>query len=82
MAATGKRALLLADDVSIPLNAVLSAFSGLDLGMDLVARDHDVRVITQAASLGNFFSFPPFPCQNFEFGIHGTRNLNVSETYE
>ncbi|THU56689.1 hypothetical protein C4D60_Mb11t19860 [Musa balbisiana] len=52
MAATGKRALLLADDVSIPLNAVLSAFSGLDLGMDLVARDHDVRVITQAASLG------------------------------
>ncbi|URD84632.1 adipocyte plasma membrane-associated protein-like [Musa troglodytarum] len=52
MAATGKHALLLTDDVSIPLNAVLSAFSGLDLGMDLVARDHDVRVITQAASLG------------------------------
>ncbi|RWW14754.1 hypothetical protein GW17_00021447 [Ensete ventricosum] len=43
MAATGKRALLLTDDLSIPLNAVLPALTGLDLGMDLVAGDHDVR---------------------------------------
>ncbi|KAJ8511254.1 hypothetical protein OPV22_001688 [Ensete ventricosum] len=56
MAATGKRALLLTDDLSIPLNAVLPALTGLDLGMDLVAGDHDVRVITQAASLGGKLS--------------------------
>ncbi|WOL16867.1 hypothetical protein Cni_G25655 [Canna indica] len=50
MAETRKRALLLTDKVSIPVNAVLATTSGFSLGMDLVAQD-DVLVITQATSL-------------------------------
>ncbi|XP_074572822.1 anamorsin homolog [Curcuma longa] len=51
MSETRKRALLLTDNVFIPVNVVLASVSDSSLGFDLVARD-DVLVITLAASLG------------------------------
>lgn len=46
-------ALLLTDDVALPLDAILSAVR--DAGAEAVPED-DVVVITQCESLGNLFS--------------------------
>ncbi|XP_042393859.1 anamorsin homolog [Zingiber officinale] len=51
MSETRKRALLLTDNVFIPVNVVLDSVSDSSLGLGWVARD-DVLVITLAASLG------------------------------